>query len=184
MAKNSKKGGDEGMKNNHAHCFLSFLLSFLLFLCYACEFSGVSPTGHIITVEELVTNDSKYATKFVDVRGETVLDYHGPVLQEEDGSLGVFVVSPERVNPKPDFELVRDSMFQKYENLVIEIGSVQKTLGKATLIGTLRGKYYLVTGDLHGIVDVYQKPDPLVQPQHRFVLQKVLNLEVQTIVQK
>lgn len=75
---------------------------------------------------------------------------------------------------------MRDEMFQKYEKLAIEIGSVQKTLGKARLIGTLRGKYYLVTGSLHGIVDIYQKTDPLTQPQHRFVLQRVLDLQVQT----
>ncbi len=109
------------------------------------------------------------------------MDYHGPTLCDETGSSGIFVIPPERITPKPDFELVRDSMYEKYEHLAIEIGSVQRTLGKAKLVGTLRGKYYLVTGSLHGQVTVYQKPDPLIQPQHRFVLQKVLNLQIQKI---
>jgi hypothetical protein len=177
----SKKGGDEPMRNNPAYCSLSAFLSFFLFLCCACKMFGVSPAGPVITVEELVTNHSKYATQFVDVRGEIVWDFHGPTLCDLNGSFGVFVIPPENINPKPDFELARDSMFQKYERLAMEIGSVQRTLGKAKLFGTLRGKYYLVTGSLHGTVDIYQKPDPLTQPQHRFVLQKVLDLQVQNI---
>ena len=76
---------------------------------------------------------------------------------------------------------MRDAMFHKYEKLAMEIGSVQRTLGKAKLLGTLRGKYYLVTGALQGTVDIYQKPDLITQPQHRFVLQKVLDLQVQNI---
>jgi hypothetical protein len=139
----------------------------------------VSPDRHVITLEELVTNHSKYATQFVDVRGEIVWDYHGLTLCDEDGKLGVFVIPPERVNPKPDFELIRDSMFYKYEDLAIKIGSVQKTLGKAKLIGILRGKYCFVTGDLHGTVDIYKITDPIAARQHRFVLQKVLDLQVQ-----
>ena len=76
------------------------------------------------------------------------------------------------------------SMFRKYGDLAVKIGSVQKALGKAKLIGTLRGKYYLVAGSLHGVVDIYQKPDPLTQPQHRFVLQKILDFQVREIDRK
>jgi hypothetical protein len=172
---------DEAMRNNPAYCLLSSFLFFFLFLCCACKTSGVFPARHVITVEELVTNHSKYATQFVDVRGEIVWDYHGPTLCEPNGSFGIFVIPPESINPKPDFELIRDSLFQQYESLAMEIGSLQRTLGKAKLFGTFRGKYYLVTGSLHGTVDVYQKPDPLTQPQHRFVLHKVLDLQVQKV---
>lgn len=171
---------DGAMKINSASCIVSCLISLVLFHC-ACQNSGGSSNHQVITLEELVSNHSKYATQFVDVRGEIVSDYHGPALCSENERLRVFVISPERINPKPDFELMRDDMFQKYEKLAIEIGSIQKALGKEKLIGTLRGKYYLVTGSLHGMVDIYQKPDPFIQPQHRFVLQRILDLQVQTI---
>ena len=62
------------MRINPAYCMVSFLISFFFILHCACQISGVSPTRQVITVEELITNHSKYATQFVDVRGEIVWD--------------------------------------------------------------------------------------------------------------
>jgi hypothetical protein len=155
---------------------------FVVLLHCGCRSTEVSSDGHVITVGELVSNQQMYASKFVDVRGEIVMDYHGPTLCDESGSPGFFVILPGRVDPAPDFELVEDSMYEKYKDLAIKCW-IEKQEGKSKLIATLRGKYYLVNGSLHGAVTIYQTPDPTMIPplQHRFVLQKVLDLKVQQV---
>jgi hypothetical protein len=153
----------------------------------ACHKTEFPLAGHVITVEELVTNHSKYATEFVDVRGELILEFHGNVLQDESECCGFFVIPPEAVTPEPDFKLVRDSMYQRYEKLMIEVGSVQRRLGKAKLIGTLRGKYYLGSSEsTGGALVIPQLPDPLARRpmQHRFVLHRVIKLDVQKLQPK
>ncbi len=104
------------------------------------------------------------------------MDYHGPTLVDLKEKCGFFVFLPENIDPKPDFELVKDKMYEDYERLSLEIGLVQKQLGKAKLVATLRGRYDL----LQKRIEELAKHPWLASPvRHRFVLQRVLKLEVQ-----
>ena len=139
----------------------------------------------MLTVDDLLNHGATYKSKTVDVRGEIIMDYHGPVLcnaKEE----GFFIVLPVAVFPKPVFRLEADYNYGEYRRLCIEIGSVQRTLGKAKLFATLRGRYdlYTVTSQVNG-KEVFDYNPPMgTLARHRLVLQRVLNLEVQKLRDK
>jgi hypothetical protein len=143
-----------------------------------CACTGPKPkqSNIVLTVDQLVESVGKYASEIVDVRGEVILDYHGTTLCDLKGTSGFLIFLPEYIEPKPDFELVKDKMYEDFERLSIEIGSVQKQLGKAKLLATLRGRYDIIQDKIEVIV---QNPTFGYSRRHRFVLQRVLNLEVQ-----
>jgi hypothetical protein len=131
----------------------------------------------LLTVDQLIDESPKYASKIVDVRGEIAMEYHGPVLENANGTLGVFVVLPDNIDIEIGFELQQDYLYEEYKRLYNEIGLFQKKLGEARLFATLRGKYILLSND-----------QEIIRPNHnngslvrkRFVLQRVLELDIQS----
>jgi hypothetical protein len=137
----------------------------------------------VITMDDFFDDPSKYAFKIVDVRGEIQMDYHGPVLCDAQGN-GFFIKEPDSISPKPDFGLEKDHLYDEYERLSMEVGSVQGTLGKAKLLVTLRGRFEFFQLLPDGIVVIPPHPEngPLIRK--RFVLQRVLRLDVQSLQKK
>jgi hypothetical protein len=162
-----------------ANVFLPLMLFFFCpLLVMSCALRETVP----ISVDELIDNTAKYASKIVDVQGEIIMDYHGPILCDPKEN-GVFVRLPDSIFPTPDFKLEKDHLFDEYERLSIEIGLVQKRLGKAKLFATLRGRYELFESLPNGKEVTIQDPKGSLV-QHRFVLQRILELHVQTIQTK
>jgi hypothetical protein len=117
----------------------------------------------------------------VDVRGEVVMDYHGRTLCDQKGTPCFFVVLPEDIAPKPDFKLEKDRQYEEYERLSIEIGSVQRSLGKAKLFATLRGRFDVLDLLSNGSKVIAQHPKKGSLVEVRFVLRKVLKLDIQNL---
>lgn len=134
----------------------------------------------VITMDSFFDVPSKYAFKIVDVRGEVMMDYHGRVLCDQRGN-GFFITKPEDVFPKPDFKLEKDHLFDEYERQSIEVGDVQRTLGKAKLLVTLRGRFefYQLLPDGKVVIPPHPENGPLIRK--RFVLQRVLDLHVESM---
>jgi hypothetical protein len=136
-----------------------------------------------ITIDDVFNDPSKYAFKIVDVRGEIQMDYHGPVLCDAQGN-GFFIKNPDEVSPKPGFELKRDYRFDEYERLSIEVGSIQRTLEKARLLATLRGRfeYFQMLSDGKVIMPLHPKYGSLTHK--RFVLKRVIELHTESMQTK
>jgi hypothetical protein len=155
----------------------------LVILAFTCSCTRRKPTSDsvILDLDQLINHSSKYATQLVDVSGEISMDYHGPLICSDKGSPCLFIVLPENVVPKPDFELMKDNMYEKYEKLSIEIGIIQKQLGNSRLMATLRGKLFLFAQLPDGKEVLYQSPKMKAPILRRFVLQRVLKLDIQRI---
>ena len=133
----------------------------------------------IITMDELRDNLSKYESKLIDVTGEVIVEYHGPALRDEDKSFYLFIMSPEYVSPKPRFKLREDRLYDEFEDLSREVGLVQRSLGKAKLMATLRGQIYYFAKESGN--EMVEHPPDISWIQTRFVLQRVMKLDVQAL---
>ena len=146
-------------------------------------FCGCSKTKEeipLITTEQLLSNLSRYETKTVDVYGEVILRYHGAVIcdENEESCLGILI-------NVPDYKLRKDDLYYEYRELSRYIGGVQKQIGKAKLMATLRGQVYYYTYADNGIL-MLPHPPPAHPPDLpvfliSFALQQVLDLDVQTL---
>jgi hypothetical protein len=152
---------------------------FAIIVISSCTNPRLTQDNGTITVNYLIDNSFKYASRMVNVRGEIVMDVHGPALSNGNGTAGFFVVLPESIYPKPSFELQKDFMYEEYYRLSIEIGDVQKRLGKAKLFGTLRGRFdaYIELPD--GEEVIVRNPEKSTSARYRFVLQRVNELDIQ-----
>jgi len=157
---------------------LPLILIFLSISSSADQAASTTQGNIVMTVDHLINNASKYASKIVDVRGEIIMDYHGRTLCDAKGAPCLFVILPEDVVPKPDFELEKDHMYEEYERLSSEIGLVQKKLGKAELFATLRGRFDIFTLLPNGKEVIAQNAKKGSLVRCRFVLQKVLKIDV------
>jgi len=101
--------------------------------------SGAEPAK--VTVCQLVEKPERFAQKMVSVRGEIVQEHHGLGICSEDCRGCIQIVEPEDVSPKPEFELERDSLYEEFDRLSMDVGLVQRLLGKATLQATLVGRF-------------------------------------------
>lgn len=155
----------------------------LLILLLTCTCNGTQSVhdNAVQTVDQLVNNPSKYASRIIDVRGEIVMDYHGPTLCDSSGTPCFFITLPKSVLSKPNFELDRDHLYEEYERLSSEIGLVQKKLGKAKLMVTLRGRFDSYVLSPEGREVIVQNPRKGSPTRCRFVLQRVLKLDVQKL---
>jgi len=153
----------------------------IVLLTWACSGQRAVQDNAVLTVDQLINDSSRYASRIVDVRGEIVMDYHGPTLCDENGTPCFFVVLPENLNPKPDFEIQKDHLYGEYERLSSKIGLVQKKLGKAKLLVTLRGRFdnYILLSNGKEVIVQNAKEESAVR--RRFVLQRVLKLDVQNL---
>jgi len=137
----------------------------------------------VITMDELRSDLSKYESKLVDVTGEVILKNQGTDLCGENEYHCLFICLPEYVNPKPSFKLRKDRLYEEFDDLSGKIGLVQRSLGKAKLMATLRGQvYYYIPAETVEEEDVFFEHPPdrsWIQP--RFVLQRVLKLDVQKL---
>jgi hypothetical protein len=157
------------------------LAALVLITCQgACQPSAQDDL--VLTVDQLKSS-FKYSSKIVDVSGEIIMDYHGPTLCNQHGTQCFFIVQPTNVDPKPNFELKKDHMYDEYERLAIEVGLVQRKLGKSKLLATLRGRYddYILLPNGEEVIVQKREKGNQEQVRCRFVLQKVLKLEVQNL---
>ena len=151
----------------------------ILIIVLTC-FCGCSETKEeipLITVEQLLYNLSKYETKTVDVYGEIIDGYHGAVIcdENEESCLGILI-------NVPDYKLRKDDLYYEYRELSRYIGGVQKQIGKAKLMATLRGQVYYYTYTDGGIL-MLPHPPPAHPPDLpvfliSFALQQVLELDI------
>jgi hypothetical protein len=157
------------------------LIPLIVLLICACNGPRSIQNDKVLTVEQLIDERYKYASRILDVRGEIVMDYHGPALCDESGTPCFFVIPSENIVPKPDFELHKDHLYEEYRQLSIKIGLVQKKLGKAKLLVTLRGRFdnYILLPNGEEVVVKNPKKESAVRC--RFVLQRVLKLDVQKL---
>ena len=90
---------------------------------------------------------------------------------------------PEYVSPKPSFKLHKDRFYYEFDDLSGKIGLVQRSLGKAKLMATLRGQvYYYIPAENVDEEDLFvEHPPDRSWFQSRFVLQRVLKLDVQEL---
>jgi hypothetical protein len=155
----------------------------ILVICSLSACNGQKPAqdNTVLTVSDLISRPAKYASRILDVRGEIIMDYHGPTLCDESGTPCFFVILPENVFPRPDFDLEKDHTYEEYERLSIEIGSVQRTLGKAKLFATLRGRFDQYNLLPNGKEAIVQNPQKGSLVRCRFVLERVLNLDVRKL---
>jgi len=158
-----------------------FLIVLFTLAVSACKADKSVETNPVLTVDHLINSSSNYASKIVTVRGEIVMDYHGPTLCDESGSPCFFVVLPERVFPNPEFVLDKDHAYEEYLRLSLEIGSIQRTLGKAQLFATLRGRFDNYDLLPNGKEVIVQNPPKGSLVRRRFVLQKVVKLDVRRL---
>jgi hypothetical protein len=158
----------------------SLLLLTVLSVC-ACNGPRSAQDNVVLTVDHLINESSKHASRIVDVRGEIVMDYHGPTLCDENGTPCFFVILPENIVPVPDFELQKDHLYEEYERLSSEIGLVQKKLGKAKLLVTLRGRFDNYVLLPSGRTVIVQNPKEETPARCRFVLQRVLKIDVRNL---
>ena len=137
----------------------------------------------VITMDELRSDLSKYESKMVDVTGEVIVEYHGTALCDESEYHCLFIILPEYVSPQPSFKLRKDRVYGEFDELSREIGLVQRSLGKAKLMATLRGQvYYYIPAENVDEEDVFvERPPDISWVQTRFVLQRVLKLDVQAL---
>ena len=162
------------MKNN-----VNILLIIVLTFSYGC--SKTKEEIPLITIEQLRNNLSEYESKTVDVYGEIIFHYHGTAICDETEELCLNILE----DVVPDYKLHKDQLYDKFTELYIEIGGVQKQLGKARLMAKLRGcVYYYTISD--GDILMLPHPPPARPPdlpwvRPRFVLQQVLDLDVQTL---
>jgi|WetSurMetagenome_2_1015567.scaffolds.fasta_scaffold276935_2 hypothetical protein len=156
------------------------IMALILLVMSGCNSQKSSQGDVVLGVDQLIQDSSKYASKIVAVHGEIKMDYHGPVLCDENGTPCFFVVPPENLSPKPDFELSKDHMYEEYKRLYIDIASVQRALDKAKLFSTLRGRFenYILSNGKETIV---QNPKDRSSVKCRFVLQRVLELDIRSM---
>jgi hypothetical protein len=150
-------------------------IAIALLIC-ACTDQRPAQLNVVLTVDQLVDSAGKYASKIVDVRGEVIMDYHGPTLVDLEGKCGFFIFLPENIDPKPGFELVKDKMYEEYERLSYKPGGSLRQPEDGKLIATIRGRYDLLQ---ERIEDLAKHPWLASPVRHRFVLHRVLKLEVQ-----
>ena len=163
---------------------LKVLMIMMFVAMSGCGIHKTPPANNVLSVDQLVRDSTKYVSKIVDVKGEIKMDYHGPVLCDEKGTPCFYVVRPENVASKADFALVQDPMYEEYERLYINIASIQRTLGKAMLLGTFRGRFdnYILMSN--GKETIVQNPGDRSSVRCRFVLQRVLELNIRSMEKK
>jgi hypothetical protein len=131
-----------------------------------------------MTVDYLLNNRSNYRSKTVTVRGEIKDTYHGLLMCDENGEPCISINLLENVSP--NIELEQDFMYEEFKNLSLSVGSVQRTLGKAKLFATLRGRVHMETISSSGKEVTIQ--DPLdIRVESWFVLQEVLKIEIKAV---
>ena len=111
----------------------------LLLLCapFGTAQSGDEAVPLKVTVCDLYKEPQKYAGKMVEVRA-TIVGHREPTLEEPaflrqercsaSGYLIIALELPQSVRPKPDFDLERDSSFQKYEEALRKPNRIEATL--------------------------------------------------------
>jgi hypothetical protein len=90
-----------------------------------------------VTMCDLYKNPQKYAGQMIEVRS-TIVGYRDPTLerpafspQEPCSASGYMIIAlelPQDVKPKPGFDLIRDSSFQKYEEGLQKPMRIEATL--------------------------------------------------------
>jgi hypothetical protein len=160
---------------------MNILKSFWILLLFSMITCVDQQSERIVTVDYLLDNASKYASKVVDVRGEVVMEYHGPTICDQKGTPCLFIILPTDANGLSEVKLQKNDMFDKYKRLSLEIGLVQKQLGKAKLLATLRGRFDRYVVLPNGDETIIQKSNENDLVRCRFVLQKVLTLDIHNL---
>ncbi len=98
------------------------------------------------------------------------------------GRMGLFIFLPEEVCPKPDSELQQDVLYEEYCLACLpRLVRLQGCLGRRNS-SALSGEgviLYVLSPDGEGVMARDPKDEPVVR--HRFVLQRVLGLEIQSL---
>ena len=162
---------------------INIIIIIVLSLSYGC--SKTKKEIPLITIEQLLNNLSEYEAKTVDVYGEIIVRYHGTVIcdESEASCLRIFI------DVVPDHKLQKDHLYDEFRELSGKIGHVQKQLGKAKLMATLRGQVYYYTMLESGEDRMLAHPPPARPPDLplfllSFVLQQVIDLDVQTLAEE
>jgi len=166
---------------------MKYNLNVILIIALTC-FYGCSKKNEeipLLTMEELSNDLSQYETKTVDVYGEIIDNYHGAVICDESEELCLRI----RVDAVPNYKLHKDHLYYEFIELSKEIGGLQKHLGKAKLMATLRGQVYYYTIQESGENLLLPHPPPARPPDLPlylicFVLKQVLDLDVQTLAEE
>lgn len=109
------------------------VFSILLSTCLAGQPNEDTPTK--VTLCDLFTNPAQYAGKMVEFRG-TLSGYRNPSVELPSFSkpescsayMTIVLELPQTVSPKPNFDLVRDEAFQKYEAAMSKPMRIEATL--------------------------------------------------------
>jgi hypothetical protein len=160
--------------------FVRVLLIFLIVNFYSCKSQRNVLDKGIFTVNQLFDNRFQYASMILDVRGELIDDYHGKMLCGENEEHCFLIYPPEAV-PNQEFKTVKDSLYQKFVDLDIPMDRESRKRDEGKIFATLRGRFetYTLTKNWKPIVIRNAKPGDITYC--RFVLKRVLALDIRTI---
>jgi hypothetical protein len=154
---------------------ISVILLILTIGSWNCQRS--ERNNSVFSVEGLKKSD-QYCSKIVDVSGIIIKEYHGLRLCDKNETPCIFVWEPEADDK---LELEKDRMYDEYKRLAVEVGLDPERLRKEKLFVTLRGRYeeFILSPNGDAIILTESKHENDVRC--RFILQKVLKLDVRTI---
>jgi hypothetical protein len=131
-----------------------------------------------VTVCQLIKKPERFAGQMVSVRGYILLEYHGMAICSEECVGCIRVVEPQDVSPKPEFDLERDSAYEEFDRLSVDVGLVKRLLGEATLRVTLVGRFDSIYEMRNGKRVRVAEGLGLRRVPRRLVLQKVTDVVV------
>jgi hypothetical protein len=118
-------------------CRITFCLTLSLWGTFALGRPENETTSLKVTMCDLYTTPQKYAGKMIEVRA-TIVGYQGPTLEPPafaapepcaaSGYMKIALELPQTAKPKPDFELVQDESFKKYEEALQKPMRIEATL--------------------------------------------------------
>jgi hypothetical protein len=116
---------------------MAFCLTLSLLSSFAMGRPENETTPLKVTMCDLYTAPQKYAGKMIEVRA-TIVGYKSPTLEapafvapEPCAAAAYMTIAlelPQIAKPKPDFELVRDESFKKYEEAIRKPMRIEATL--------------------------------------------------------
>ena len=142
-----------------------------LFLALPGVGSAAEPAK--VTVCQLVEKPERVAGEMVSARGYILQEYHGTAICSEDCRGCIRIVEPQDVSPKPEFDLERDSAYEEFDRLAIELGLFEGAL-RATLVGRFDSIYEMRNGKRVRVAEGLG----LRRVPRRLVLQKVTDVVV------
>jgi hypothetical protein len=148
---------------------------FALLLVWLSALSAGPSPDEVVSVRSLLLHAKKYAGRVLTIRGRVIKEHHGTALCDDQYEKCVQVVLPDEVEPRPEFTLVRDATYERFAKLALEVGLVERSLGRAALEARIFGRF-----DISGPADVERAQKGLPVPT-RFVLARVAQVEVRRL---